>query len=283
MWPEFVPADDINLLKSYSFETIKNAFDSITIDSKIDFKYRQGGCQQRAQLMSMILEKKLNIQHSKIWLFAPATLQTGDIRAMFMEDENKLSPFDIVSWNYHVAPAVRIEENGETNIYVIDPSVNSTQPVTMGAWFNSIGNSGVCKYSFHSPQKYFFNCLYNKNSELTTIFDGSFFEYANPDKDNLIMEKGLAVNDTAMAVYHKYIRPLALAADEKDALKLSGLKAIFGNAFALDMLFSQNSSGFEYNTTHRYVITYYSDIILDAKAIFNQQLVFWTKYVNALL
>src|SRR5882757_6956402 len=110
MWTQFVPADDINVLESYSLETIKTAFDSIACSSKIDFSYRQGGCQQRAQVMSMILTKKFNIQHSKIWLFAPATLNIGDNRAMFMEDENKLSPFDIVSWNYHVAPAVLINE-----------------------------------------------------------------------------------------------------------------------------------------------------------------------------
>lgn len=233
--------------------------------------------------MSMILQKQFGIQHSKIWLFAPAVLNAGDIRAMFMEDENKLSPFNIVSWNYHVAPAVLINENGETNIYVIDPSVNSSGPVNMNSWFNSIGNSSLCRYSFHKPENYFFNCLYNKNSELTTIFDGSFFEYDNPDKDNLIMEKGLAANDTAMAVYYKYILPLMDAENEPDKLKLEGLKAIFGNAAALDMLFCQNTSGYEYNTTHRYVITCYSDIILDAKAIFNRQLVFWTRYVNGLL
>ena len=283
MWPEFVPADDINLLKSYSFLDIKNAFDAIAQSSQIDFNFRQGGCQQRAQLMSMILQKKFNIEHSKIWLFAPVALYTGDIRAMFVEDENKLSPFDVVSWNYHVAPAMLINENGQVNIYVIDPCVNKYGPVNLSTWFNFIGNSGVCKYSFHKPENYFFNCLYNKDSNLTTIFDGTFIDYSNPDKDSLVMEKGLAVNDTAMAIYHKYIQPLQATVNEADKKILQDLKDVFGNASAIDMLFTQNLSGYAENTTHRYVITHYSDIILEAKKIFNERLVYWTKYVNELL
>ncbi len=282
MWPEFVPADDINLLKSYSPDAINSAFDYIAGSSQIDFNYRQGGCQQRAQLMSMILQKKLSIEHSKIWLFAPAALYTGDIRAMFVEDENELSPFNIVSWNYHVAPAVLIAENEQVNIYVIDPSVNKTGAVNLNTWFNNIGNSGVCKYSFHKPESYFFNSLYNKDGALTTIFDGSFIQFINPDKDNLVMEKGLAVNDTAMAVYHKYIKGFA-AENDADKQKLEDLEGVFGNAAVLDMLFSQNLSGYSDNTSHRYLITNYTDIILDAKRIFNERLVFWTKYVNTLL
>jgi len=283
MWPQFVPGYDINLLKSYSLETISAAFQDIAGSSGIDFCYRQGGCQQRAQLMSMILAKRFIVEHSKIWLFAPAALSAFDNRAMFIEDENKLSPFNIISWTYHVAPAVQVCEKDQVNTYVIDPSVNAIMPVNLNTWFNAIGNSTVCRYSFHQPVDYFFNRLCNKSGELTGIFDGSFFPYDEADRNNLTLEKGLAVNDTAMFVYRKYILPMMKGNNANDAPMLEDLKSIFGDASTLDMLFAQNVSGNTSNTSHRYVLSLYTDIMLDAKAIFNTRLAYWVKYVSALL
>jgi len=283
MWPTFVPADDITQQKNYDLLTVKNAFNSIVQQTQIDFDFCQGGCQQRAHLMSMLLYKQFNIEHSKIWMFAPAALYYNDARTFFVEDKNKLSPFDIVNWNYHVTPAVMVNENDVINFYVIDPCIDKTQPILLHTFFKSIGNAATGQYSFYHPGKYFFNNLRTKDGNNTPIFDGTFVEYTNPDKDDLILEKGLAVNDAAMAIYHKYIKPLMDAANEADKQKLEDLKAIFGNATALDMLLSQNLSAYTDNTNHRYVITRYSDIMLDAKIIFNARLVYWTGFVNNLL
>ncbi len=97
------------------------------------------------------------------------------------------------------------------------------------------------------------------------------------------MEKGLAINDMVMKIYHKYIQPLMMDDNTANAAKLEDLKAVFGNSTALDLLFSQNISAYTDNTTHRYVITHYSDIIKEAKEIFNERLFFWTNFVNTLL
>ena len=97
------------------------------------------------------------------------------------------------------------------------------------------------------------------------------------------MEKGLAVNDMAMQVFHKYIQPLMDAPAEENETKLADLKEIFGNSTVLDLLFSQNMSGYTDNTSHRYVITHYSDIIREAKSIFNERQEFWTKFSNEFL
>lgn len=283
MWPAFVPADDITQQKTYDFATVKNAFDSIVQTSQIDFDFCQGGCQQRAHLISMLLYKKFNIEHSKIWLFAPVALHYNDTRTLFVEDKNKLSPFDTVNWNYHVTPAVLVKENEVVNFFVIDPCINKDEPILMDSWFKNIGNSGTGQYSFYHPHRYFFNSLRTKDGNDTPIFDGSFLEYTNPDKDDLILEKGLAVNDAAMAIYRKHIKPLMEAAKEEDKPRLEDLKAIFGNATALDMLLSQNVSAYTDNTTHRYAITHYSNIMQEAKSIFNERLVHWAIFVNGLL
>ncbi len=283
MWPAFVPADDITRQKSYSYQIVKDAFDSIVQSSQIDFDFVQGGCQQRAQLISMLLYRKFNIEHSKIWMFSPAALYFNDPRTFFTEDKNKLSPLNTINWNYHVAPAILVDDNEQVNFYVIDPCINNNVPILMDTWFNSIGNSETGQYSFYKPEKYFFNCLVTSDNKITNVFDGSFVEYINPDKDNLVMEKGLAINDTAMAIYRKYIKPLMDKGAEENNTELEDLKAIFGNATAMDMLLSQNISGYTNNTTHRYAITRYGDILLEAKKIFNERLVFWTKCVNELL
>lgn len=282
MWPQYFLTDNYIAQEIYGQREISKAFDYI-LQSEIDFDFPQGGCQQRAQIMSMILQKKFSVQHCKVWLFAPAALYEGDTRTLFVEDKNKLSPNNIVEWNYHTAPAVLVKNADKIETFIVDPSVNKTEPIILADWFAKIGNSGVSSYTFARPENYFFNCRYNENNELTNIFDGTFFEFMNPVKDNLLMEKGLAVNDMAMQIFHKYIQPLLNDPGEENEIKLSDLKEIFGNSTVLDLLFSQNMSGYTINTSQRYVITNYGDIMQEAKALFNQRLVFWTAFSNALI
>ncbi len=285
MQPAYFPNADITLLKVYDMPVIERAFSSIANDWEIEFNFPQGGCQQRAQIMSMILQKKFNIEHCKIWLFSPAALYLNDTRTFYTEDKNRLSPDNKVEWNYHVAPVVQVQSGNTIDTLVIDPSTNRNAAVPVEQWFSIIGNSSAGKYSFLLPDKYFFNCTYHthENNQVTTLFDGSFFDFENPAKDNLAMEKGLAINDMVMKIYHKYIQPLMMDDNTANAAKLEDLKAVFGNSTALDLLFSQNISAYTDNTTHRYVITHYSDIIKEAKEIFNERLFFWTNFVNTLL
>lgn len=281
MWPTFIATDDITQQKTYNYQTLKAAFDEIVNTSKIDFDFSQGGCQQRAHVISLLLQKKYAIEHSKVWLFAPAALYNGNVETFFIEDKNKLAPDNIVNWNYHVAPAVLVKENGQENFYIVDPNISKDGPMLLGNWFNSIGNSCAGRYSFYSSDKYFFNSLYTKDNSITNVFDGTFIQYDKPDTDDLTIEKGLAINDTAIHVCRKYIAPLQ--SEGSDNEKLEDLKAIFANSTALDLLISQNISGSTPNTTHRYVITHYSDIVLDAKKVFYERLVYWVKYINELM
>lgn len=274
---------DLSYLNTYDLATIQRLFDNIVHEFEIEFTYPQGGCQQRAQIMSMLLSKKFNTDHCKVWLFPPIALYIGDNRTLFIEDVNHLTPNNRIEWNYHVAPIVQVKNGDEVNTMVMDPSIDSTRPLLLSDWLSAIGNSEVSKYSFLLPDKYFFYCCYNSTNTLSTIFDGTFSNFENSVKDDLTMEKGLAINDIAVKIYHKYIEPLKSSQDEKDMTRLQDLKDIFGNTGALDMLFSQNISGATVNTTHRYVVTNYSEIINDAKRMFNERLSYWTKITNNLL
>ncbi len=277
---EYFPNADIEMLKIYDYALLKEAFDYIAHKSSVEFGFPQGGCQQRAHIMSMILDKKYNIEHCKVWLFSPAALNLYDIRTLFVPDPNGITENNRIEWNYHVVPVIRVSTSYGTELMLTDPSLNNIKPILLQEWFTLIGNSNISKYSFLLPDKYFFNSSYIDNV-LTNVFDGSFFNFNELVKDDLTMEKGLALNDVAMRMYHAYIRP-HLTEDKNDE-KLRDLKEIFGNATVLDLLFSQNRSGFSENTSHRYVMTKYKEPAHEAKQLFNERLLFWTEFTNALL
>ncbi len=264
---------------------IETAFNSLANDWAIEFGFPHGGCQQRAQIMSLVLQKKFNIDHCKVWLFAPAALFLDNAGMVSRQDEKHLSPNGLLEWSYHVAPMVRVAHDGRTETYVLDPAINKQWPLPLEDWFNALNHSETGRFCFVLPDKYFFNSSYHTgdNYELTTLFDGSFFNYENPAKDNLAVEKGLAIQDMVRKVYHEHILPLMNSSNVNDMAKLEDLKAIFGNATALDLLFSQNISGYSDNTTMRYVVTHHQAIIYEAKQLFNERLLYWTEVVNSLL
>jgi hypothetical protein len=285
MQPNYLPYADINLLPHYEWQQINDVFHELQTAFEIEFNFPQGGCQQRAQIMSMLLQKKFTIAHAKIWLFAPAALYLNDDRMLFASDTKRLSEGNMFEWSYHVAPIVRVQLNDEIHSMVIDPSISKDAPMYLKDWFAAIGNSTTGQFSFLWPDKYFFNSSYltNNRNEVTMIFDGTFFDFENPAKDNLIVEKGLAIHDMVNAIYQSYILPLIHNNNPADAVLLSDMKAIFGNATALDMLFSQNISAYTINTSQRYVHTQYNQIFMEAKNIFNTRLSHWTHFINTLL
>ncbi len=273
---------DVKQLLTYDVDTIQHAFENIAHQSQIEFNYPQGGCQQRAHIMSVMLAKKFNIQHGKVWLFAPITMHVHDARTLFVADKNQITPNNVVEWNYHVAPVVQVNDGNTTSVMVIDPSTNTNAPQLLADWFAGIGNSDASEYTFTLPFAYFFNGCLSSNGNLTALFDGSFFAYEDETRRDLILEKGLAVNDMAMKIYYNYLQPLIKATNQNEQQKLQDLKDIFGNATALDFLFARNISGFTLNTTQRYILTHYSDIINEARRIFYERLSYWTQVTNSL-
>lgn len=281
-----LPIDNLNAHKTYEYVEVMDALKYIYEEIPFELDFPQGGCQQRSHLISMVLSHKFGIDHSKIWLFSPAALIDFDERSLFVDDNNGLTPGNIIYWNYHTAPAIKIKTGNNIYDYLIfDPALEKSKPLILKDWFDKIGNNEISKYTFLYPEKYFFNCKYNDYSQLTNIFDGTFFEYVNPAKDNLVLEKGLAVNDMAMIIYRKYIKNLIEEQQDSsiESQRLIDLKEIFGNATALDLLFAFNLSGNTDNTSYRYVLGNYGEIIKEAKQIFHDRLLFWTAFTNQLL
>ena len=273
---------NVNALKSYNSLELQQVFNSIC-KTGIEFNFLQGGCQQRAQMMSMMLQQVYKVEHCKVWLFSPSDLYFKDTRKLIVADKNNLCKNNQIAWGYHVAPALLVKKDKGVDTVVFDPCIKADGPILLRDWFKSIQNSDISKYTFLNADRYFFNAQNDQNGNLTTVINGYFYEYDQSSKDDLIMEKGLAVNDMAMFMYKKYLKPLMASTLQKDQDKLNDLKAIFGNASALDFLFCQNTSAKTKITTQRYVISHYPDLMKEAKGVFNERLVYWTNLSNKLI
>jgi hypothetical protein len=273
---------NLSTLKSYNSLDIQQVFNSI-YKTGIEFNYPQGGCQQRAQIMSMLLNQVYEIEHCKVWLFAPSDLYFKDNRKLIISDKNNLSKNNKIAWGYHVAPVVLVKQEDKLDTMVLDPSIKNDGPIALREWFKTMQNSNVSKYTFLNPDRYFFNAQYDQEGNLTTVINGYFYSYDQSSKDDLTMEKGLAVNDMAMYMYKKYMKPLMTSNTQEDQNKLDDLRAIFGNATALDCLFSQNTSAKTKITTQRYAVSNYPDLVQEARVVFNERLIYWTKLTNKLL
>jgi hypothetical protein len=273
---------NLNIAKSYNALEVQQVFNSI-YKTGIEFNFPQGGCQQRAQIMSMLLKQVYQIEHCKVWLFSPSDLYFKDNRKLIIADKNNICKNNQIAWGYHVAPAVLVK--GETGIdtVVFDPSIKNEGPILLRDWFKAMQNSEVSKFTFLDSDRYFFNAQYDQNGNLTTVINGYFYEYDQASKDDLLMEKGLAINDMAMYMYKKYMKPLMGSTVQSDQTRLNDLKAIFGNATALDYLFSQNTSAKTKITTQRYAVSHYPELIKEARGVFNERLIYWTNLTNKLI
>ncbi len=273
---------NLNSLKQYNLLEIQQVFNSI-YKTGIEFNFPQGGCQQRAQIMSMLLEEVYKIEHCKIWIFSPSDLYFKDNRKLIISDKNNLSKNNQITWGYHVAPVVLVNQNSQVDTMVLDPSIKCTGPILLRDWFKSMQNSDVSKYAFLNSDRYFFNSQYDQGGNLTTVINGYFYEYDQASKDDLVVEKGLAVNDMAMYMYKKYMKPLMNSNLPGDQDKLNDLKAIFGNPTALDCLFAQNTSAKTKVTSQRYAVSHYPELIKEARGVFNDRLIYWTALTNKLI
>ena len=220
-----------------------------------------------------IHENKEQIEISRIYerMANPALQSINE----FAEDKR-------IEWNYHVVPVVDLKTANDTCQMILDPSLDKSRLLPLSEFFTMIGNAGISRYTFMLPDKYFFNTSVVDNMP-TNIFDGSFFDFDECVKDDLTMEKGLASNDMAMKIYNSHVQHLVQSTDDNEIRKLNDLKAIFGNATAVDLLFSQNISGKSANTSYRYVMKNYPGIMEEARRIFYSRLAYWTEFTNALL
>ncbi|WP_276366242.1 protein-glutamine glutaminase family protein [Chryseolinea sp. H1M3-3] len=195
-------------------------------NSKLDFKCIYNGCQNRAMVMSLMLQQK-GIKHYKVWNFDPFKISIFNSQDALDVDDILGLKSNKILWDFHVAIAIlaKNEETSKIDTLIIDPAFSS-KPLKTKEWL-SLQNSPNSYYTFLDPIWYNFVTLApgisftcsgvatNLNVPMCFpyLLTGDFYEY-NSYNQKLIAEE-LATNDQITRATFEIINKL----DEKDPRK----------------------------------------------------------------
>jgi len=251
-----------------------------TDSTKIDFKCIYNGCQNRAAIMSLYLNKR-GIRHYKIWNFDPFKISIFNRQdALDVNDVLNLKPGKIF-WDFHVAVAVLVNNGKQKtpDTLVIDPSFSAAL-LTVTDWLN-LQNSPNSYYTFLDPIWYNFVTLQPElpfpcgdNTDTLKISNcfpflitGDFYRY-DQDKEFLAAQE-MAVNETTTYMATDKIYKLQAA----DPLRNSLAKAVSDfNGF---MKFLQSSNAPEPgNPLFKYAE--------ECRKLYASSLAYWTRELKSL-
>ncbi len=248
-------------------------------ESKMDFKSVYNGCQNRAMVMSLMLNDK-QINHIKIWNFDPFKITLYNKQdALDVDDPLEIKSGKIY-WDFHVAVVILVK-NDSTNKnekYVIDPSF-SDLPLTISEWL-SIQNSPNSHYIFLNPEWYNFVTLQpnssivcdNKPSNIVipncfpNIITGDFYKYSSVNISPIAEE--LAVNQQISDFTIEVIKKL----DETDSNKKIQLSELFSNFNAIKAILKEGNT---LDTSHPF-----NQYLTKYKKLYTESLTYWYKQLN---
>lgn len=263
---------DLGTLQTYSGDQIKSAFATI-VNSGIYFNYPQGGCQNRAEIMHIILQKQLKMQHAKIWIFAPKDLIENDNRYLEITDPNGNAVNNTIKWQYHVAPVVLIKNTNNTiDTLVIDPSIDNKKAMLLRDWLIFMKNSNVSKYTFLDSKWYFF---WTKDNGKSSVINGFFYPYTShwvEDFHRSTLERGLAANDLAKYLMQK----LRDGYNDSD----SSIRWLLANQ---DVIYDLFMNPYISSNEKTKLLSNHSLFMRDAEAYYWERLAYWQKETNRLL
>ncbi len=98
----------------------------------IAFRYPTDGCYARAHLMGVQMQQ-MGLKPGKAWAFDDKAFvdRSAMPRLVALTDAH---PKGYVAWKYHVAPVLKVQEQGgQVATYVIDPSLHKA-PVPLATW-----------------------------------------------------------------------------------------------------------------------------------------------------
>ena len=108
--------------------TAASIFAAMASQPDITFKFPVDGCYARAHLMVQRMQA-MGLTPGKAWTFA-----SDPNDPLWVNTPNH--PDGKVEWGYHVAPTIKVDDNGVTRDVVVDPSMFD-HPVTVDEWKNA--------------------------------------------------------------------------------------------------------------------------------------------------
>lgn len=259
--------------------------------SGIPFGYQQANCHNISHYISILLESK-GYRCAKIWAFAPVVYSTSSSRLITFTDKKNISPTGKIDWGYHVAPILQVRIGTKVRKMVIDPGLFKT-PVRYRTWLAKLKTRKLI-YLIMDSEWYLFNSSMITNLQLQQNIDiiqpnvklpdwfsdkliTDFFKYEDDALEQHWIEKGLAVNETAMAFYTNEIKPLLHSKIHLDLV--NDYKMLVGNVFNFETIFRDNNWNYEMDDTFQYN---HQDIIAKYREIYSSNLIKWQKSMASL-
>ena len=250
------------------------------MQSGIPFGYQQANCHNISHYIRLLLASK-GYQCAKIWAFAPVVYSTSSSKLIRIPDKKNKSPTGKIDWGYHVAPILQVRIGNKVRKMVIDPGLFKT-PVRYRTWLAKLKTRKLI-YLIVDSEWYLFNSSMVPNSELQVNSDESlnanptnvklpdwfsdkhitdFFRYEEEALAQHWIEKGLAVNETALAFYDAEIKPVLHSKQHQDLV--TDYKMLVGNVFNFETIFRDNNWNPEMNDDfqfrHQNIISKYREI-----------------------
>lgn len=196
-------------------------------------------------------------------------------------DKKNISPTGKIDWGYHVAPILQVRIGNKVRKMAIDPGLFKS-PVRYRTWLAKLDTENII-YLIMDSEWYLYNSSMIPNSQLDKNSNGSsnsnqhniqlpewfsdklitdFFKYEDDALAQNWVEKGLAVNETALAFYNAEIKPILDLPQYEDLV--NDYKMLAGNVFNFETIFRDNNWNNEMNNDfqikHQNIIAKYREI-----------------------
>lgn len=262
------------------FDTANALFSEIK-QLGLPFGYQQANCHNISHYISLFLASK-GYQCAKIWAFAPIVYAANNSNLISFTDKNNISPTGNIDWGYHVAPVIQVQIGNKVRKMVIDPGLFPCNIVRYRTWLAKLNTRNLI-YLIMDSEWYLYNSSMIPNSQLyfesnqyqNTIKPNiqlpnwfsdklitDFFKYEENALNQHWIEKGLAINETAMAFYNNEIKAILHSKLHHDLVM--DYKMLVGNVFNFETIFRDNNWNYEmdnnFQLKHQEIIAKYREI-----------------------
>lgn len=147
-------------------------FQEMTVQGKIPFGFPEDGCYARAHEMARLLEKR-KVLTAKVFALGKFRIDTEKAKN------------GSVTWGFHVAPVIEVDDGKEKHLWVIDPSL-FYEPVSLEAWLKSLTS--------------------HPKSQLNEVFLTSRFIYHPNHRDRVLNDYRSEDVKSAETIMKKYLK-----------------------------------------------------------------------------
>lgn len=242
--------------------------------------------------------ESIGLKAAKIWAFTPSIYSNSGTNLISFTDKKKSSPNGKIDWGYHVAPILQVKIGNKHQKMVIDPGLFPEGLVSYRTWLAKLKTPSLI-YLIMDSEWYLFNSRIIQNSEPQFWQENSidslkpnlvlpewfsdklitdFFKYEEDSKDNHWLEKGMAINETAIQFYNAEIKPILNLKLQNELLK--EYRDLAGNVFNFETVFRDNMWNYEMTTEFQQK---HHKVIAKYRKIYESELVKWQLIIKDLV